>query len=121
MASFLGFSGPLGGSGCGINVLGRSQWALHQPQKKELMSQESGIIHTLTEPSPDAEPKRKPIHHILIGSHKLVERTVFQLHQARYAEVYRWTHPLEIPENRLILTPKPGEVMSLLVRLVQLA
>ncbi|NJL87107.1 MAG: hypothetical protein HC886_15855 [Leptolyngbyaceae cyanobacterium SM1_1_3] len=79
------------------------------------------MIYPLTEPSSDAEPKRKPIHHILLGSPQLVERTIHQLHQARYAEVYRWTHPIETPENRLILTTKPGEVMSLLVRLVQLA
>lgn len=60
------------------------------------------------------------IRHILIGSPALVERTIHQLHQARYAETCRWTHPIKIPEGRVIIIPDPGEVMGLLVKRVRL-
>ncbi|MFE4106256.1 hypothetical protein [Almyronema epifaneia] len=75
----------------------------------------------LTQPTPTDNPDEpNPIRHILIGSPALVKRTIHQLHQAHYAETFRWTHPIEIPEGRVILTPNPGEVMGLLVKLVRL-
>ncbi|WP_346291688.1 hypothetical protein [Sphaerothrix gracilis] len=50
----------------------------------------------------------------------MVKRTIHQLHQARYAETCSWTHPIEIPDGRVIITPVPGEVMGLLVKRVRL-
>ncbi|MGP1374852.1 MAG: hypothetical protein ACTS3T_18625 [Almyronema sp.] len=86
------------------------------------MFQPSDLSPTpLTAPTADPSPDREPIRHILIGSPALVKRTIHQLHQAHYAETFRWTHPIEIPAGRVILTPEPGEIMALLVKLVRLA
>ncbi|NJS11835.1 MAG: hypothetical protein HC789_16405 [Microcoleus sp. CSU_2_2] len=49
-----------------------------------------------------------------------MRRTIHQLHAARYAEVSRWTHPIAIPDDRIIITPQQGEIMSLLVKLIRL-
>ncbi|MFE4104678.1 hypothetical protein [Almyronema epifaneia] len=85
------------------------------------MFQESGFTQPNSSHSfAAANDGREPIRHILIGTAPLVKRTIYQLHQARYAEAVRWTHPIEIPENRVILTPNPGEVMGFLVKLVRL-
>ncbi|WP_346291009.1 hypothetical protein [Sphaerothrix gracilis] len=85
------------------------------------MLQQSASIQTaLTESTLAASAKPRPIRHILIGPPPLVKRTIHQLHQARYAETFRWTHPIDIPDNRAILTTEPDEVMSLLVKLVRL-
>ncbi|WP_346292823.1 hypothetical protein [Sphaerothrix gracilis] len=68
-----------------------------------------------------ANDGREPIRHILIGSPRIVKRTIYQLHQqARYADPLRWTYPIEIPDNRLILQTDPGEVMGLLVKLMRI-
>ncbi len=70
---------------------------------------------------------REAVRHIIIGSPLGVRRTIHQLHAARYAEVARWTHPLAqpseriaIPDDRIIITPQQGEIMSLLVKLIRL-
>ncbi|NEQ32337.1 MAG: hypothetical protein F6K04_15270 [Leptolyngbya sp. SIO4C5] len=86
------------------------------------MLQHSNSVQTaLTESVPSASTDPQPIRHILIGPPPLVKRTIHQLHQARYAETFRWTHPIDIPDNRAILTTDPDEVMCLLVKLVRLA
>ncbi|NEQ33095.1 MAG: hypothetical protein F6K04_19205 [Leptolyngbya sp. SIO4C5] len=73
---------------------------------------------------PVSEPTRdndyQPIRHILIGQPPLVERTKKHLQALGYAEVIRWTNTLQIPGDRIILTPDPGHAMSLLVKLVRL-
>jgi hypothetical protein len=66
------------------------------------------------------EDDREAVRHIIIGSALGVRRTIHQLHAARYAEVSRWTHPIAIPDNRIIITPEQGEMMSLLVKLIRL-
>ncbi|MCC3408937.1 MAG: hypothetical protein JGK17_25855 [Microcoleus sp. PH2017_10_PVI_O_A] len=70
---------------------------------------------------------RESIRHIIIGSPLGVRRTIYQLHALRYAEVALWTHPLAqpseriaIPDNRIVITPEQGEIMSLLVKLIRL-
>ncbi|NEQ33692.1 MAG: hypothetical protein F6K04_22295 [Leptolyngbya sp. SIO4C5] len=76
---------------------------------------------TLAEmPSATENDPRESVRHILIGSPPVVKNTKAQLHQAGYAEVLRWTHPISIPSGQLIITPSPGEVMSLLVKLIRL-
>lgn len=79
--------------------------------------------------------RREAVRHIIIiGSPLGVRRTIHQLHAARYAEVARWTHGLAqpaptgatpteriaIPDDRIIITPEHGEIMSLLVKLIRL-
>jgi hypothetical protein len=66
------------------------------------------------------EGDREAVRHIIIGSPHGVRRTIYQLHAARYAEVSRWTHPIAIPDDRIIITPEQGEIMSLLVKLIRL-
>jgi hypothetical protein len=63
--------------------------------------------------------RREAVRHIIIGSPLGVRRTIYQLHAARYAEVARWTHPIAIPDDRIIITPEQGEIMSLLVKLIR--
>ncbi|MGL5064970.1 MAG: hypothetical protein ACRC62_33755 [Microcoleus sp.] len=64
--------------------------------------------------------RREAVRHIIIGSPLGVRRTIHQLHAVRYAEVSRWTHPIAIPDDRIIITPEQGEIMSLLVKLIRL-
>ncbi len=80
----------------------------------------------LTNQSFEAD-NRESIRHVIIGSPLGVRRTIHQLHALRYAEVALWTHPLAqpseritIPDNRIVITPQQGEIMSLLVKLIRL-
>ena len=66
------------------------------------------------------EGDREAVRHVIIGSPLGVRRTIHQLHALRYAEVARWTHQIAIPDNRIIITPEQGEIMSLLVKLIRL-
>jgi hypothetical protein len=66
------------------------------------------------------EADREAVRHVIIGSPLGVRRTIHQLHALRYAEAVRWTHPIAIPDNRIIITPEQGEIMSLLVKLIRL-
>lgn len=63
---------------------------------------------------------REAVRHVIIGSPLGVRRTIHQLHALRYEEAVRWTHPIAIPDNRIIITPDQGEIMSLLVKLIRL-
>ncbi|MEG4216072.1 hypothetical protein QUA27_03745 [Microcoleus sp. Pol14C6] len=63
---------------------------------------------------------REAVRHVIIGSPLGVRRTIHQLHALRYEEAVRWTHPIAIPDNRIIITPEQGEIMSLLVKLIRL-
>ena len=66
------------------------------------------------------EGDREAVRHVIIGSPLGVRRTIHQLHALRYEEAVRWTHPIAIPDNRIIITPDQGEIMSLLVKLIRL-
>ena len=56
------------------------------------------------------------IRHILLGRPNGIRQTIHLLHNRRYVETSQWSPLIEVPENRLILTPEPGEVVSLLTR-----
>ncbi len=58
----------------------------------------------------------EPLRHILLGSPGSVRQTIHLLHTLRYVENALWSPLVTIPENRLIITPRQGEVMSLLIR-----
>lgn len=63
--------------------------------------------------SPNGEPLppgREPIHHILIGSPRVVTSSISTLQRLGYAEVGLW--------SRLLPSPNPGEVMSILTRYI---
>ncbi|MEO0349041.1 MAG: hypothetical protein AAF282_03210 [Cyanobacteria bacterium P01_A01_bin.15] len=38
------------------------------------------------------------------------------MHNLRYVETSQWSPLIEVPDNRLILTPERGEVISLLAK-----
>lgn len=48
------------------------------------------------------EGDREAVRHIIIGSPLGVRRTIHQLHALRYEEAVRWTHPIAIPDDRII-------------------
>ncbi len=58
----------------------------------------------------------EPLRHILLGSPGSVRQTIHLLHTLRYVENALWSPLVTIPENKLIITPRQGEVMSLLIR-----
>ena len=63
-----------------------------------------------------ALPPGETIRHILLGSPGGIRQTVHLLHNLRYVETSQWSPLIEIPENRLILTPNQGEVISILMK-----
>lgn len=58
----------------------------------------------------------KAIRHILLGSAGNVRQTIHLLHTLRYVENALWSPLVPIPNDRLIITPQQGEVMSILVK-----
>ncbi|MEM9976786.1 MAG: hypothetical protein AAF808_04075, partial [Cyanobacteria bacterium P01_D01_bin.2] len=63
-----------------------------------------------------AIPAGEPIRHILLGSPGGIRQTIHLLHNLRYVETSHWSPLIEISNNRLILTPSPGEVISMLTK-----
>ncbi|MEO0350752.1 MAG: hypothetical protein AAF282_14695 [Cyanobacteria bacterium P01_A01_bin.15] len=61
-------------------------------------------------------PTGEVIRHILLGRPSGIRQTIHLLHNRRYVETSQWSPLIEVPDNRLILTPEPGEVVSLLTR-----
>ncbi|MEM9978466.1 MAG: hypothetical protein AAF808_12650 [Cyanobacteria bacterium P01_D01_bin.2] len=61
-------------------------------------------------------PTGDAIRHILLGPPRHIRQTIHLLHNLRYVETSQWSPLIEVPENRLILTPERGEVISLLAK-----
>ncbi|MEM9979315.1 MAG: hypothetical protein AAF808_16925 [Cyanobacteria bacterium P01_D01_bin.2] len=61
-----------------------------------------------------ALPAGESIRHILLGSPGSIRQTIHLLHNLHYVETSHWSPLIEIPNNRLILTPDQGDVMSIL-------
>ncbi|NJL41043.1 MAG: hypothetical protein HC899_33165 [Leptolyngbyaceae cyanobacterium SM1_4_3] len=59
---------------------------------------------------------RAPIRHLLIGSPTLVQHTIHQLHNLRYAEAGLWSPEIFPSGSELRLTLNPGEVLRILLR-----
>ncbi|MGB3292106.1 MAG: hypothetical protein WBB01_03820 [Phormidesmis sp.] len=66
-------------------------------------------------PTPAQEPGA-PLRHILLGSPDGVRQTIHLLHTLQYAETTLWSPLVPIPSHQLIITPRLGEVMSILVK-----
>jgi hypothetical protein len=58
----------------------------------------------------------EPIKHILLGSPGGVRQTIHLLHTLRYVENALWSPLVSLPNEPLIITPRKGDVMSILVR-----
>ncbi len=71
------------------------------------------------EMSPLSPIEGEPLRHILLGSPGGVRQTIHLLHMLRYVENALWSPLVTIPNNQLIITPRQGEVMSILVRHLQ--
>ncbi|NJO52005.1 MAG: hypothetical protein HC840_24250 [Leptolyngbyaceae cyanobacterium RM2_2_4] len=73
------------------------------------------------QPLPLRYPSREPIRHLLIGSPTLVQHTIHQLHNLRYAEAVLWSPEISSSDSELRLTLNPGEVLRILLRYVAIA
>lgn len=61
----------------------------------------------------EKQASRERIKHLLIGSPRVVTRTIYSLHVLGYAEVREWSKP----QSAGVLG-EPGEVISVLIRYV---
>ncbi|MGC1309758.1 MAG: hypothetical protein WA885_21245 [Phormidesmis sp.] len=58
----------------------------------------------------------EPLRHILLGSPGAVRQTIHLLHTLRYVETTLWSPQVAVPDDQLIITPRPGDVISILIR-----
>jgi hypothetical protein len=69
---------------------------------------------------PNPASGREPIKHLLIGSPPAVRITIHRLHVLRYADASDWSALLPLPDKPIVITPKPGDVMSSLIKYLRL-
>ncbi|MBD2092521.1 hypothetical protein H6F67_21980 [Microcoleus sp. FACHB-1515] len=65
------------------------------------------------------EDSRYVVKHVLIGQPIAVDRTILHLQQLRYADATTWARPLAVGEP-LLITPAPGDVISVLTRYLRI-
>lgn len=63
-----------------------------------------------------ALPTGETIRHILLGSPGGIRQTIHLLHNLKYVEQSQWSPLISTPDNQLILTPDPDDVISILVK-----
>lgn len=73
---------------------------------------QSGLSASSVLPQTDGDPLR----HILLGSPGGVRQTIHLLHTLRYVETALWSPLVAIPNEQIIITPRQGDVMSILIR-----
>ncbi|MGG6242243.1 hypothetical protein ACQ4N7_26815 [Nodosilinea sp. AN01ver1] len=66
--------------------------------------------------TPNAQPGRERLRHLVIGSPDGVRGAINHLHLLQYAERLEWSRQFTIPESGILITPEQGEVFSLLLR-----
>lgn len=59
--------------------------------------------------------QKEELRHILLGSPGAIRQVIHQLHVLRYVEPVLWS-PISAVGDRIIITPKQGEAISLLRR-----
>jgi hypothetical protein len=59
--------------------------------------------------------------HLLIGAPPAVRLTIHQLHVLRYADAGDWSTLLALPDKPIVTMPKPGDVMSSLIKYLKLS
>jgi hypothetical protein len=79
-----------------------------QSQLEQFLRSEGLVKPSLNQSPEQPLPNRERIKHILIGSPKVVTRTIHQLHTVNYASVGDW--------SPFLPTDNPDEVMSILIR-----
>ena len=68
------------------------------------------------QPAATPPSEQDPLRHLLIGSPRAIQQTMDRLHNLGYVEVGFWSPLIAIPQQQLIITANPGEMMSLLMR-----
>jgi hypothetical protein len=70
---------------------------------------------------------REPIKHLLIGSPTAIRHTIHRLHNLHYADAGLWSGLLGLGDRSdtaqpqpILITPNPGDAMSILVRYLTL-
>ena len=81
-----------------------------QSAHSDASSGELSVAPTPVQESGDA------LRHILLGSPASVRQAIHLLHTLRYAETTLWSPLVPIQSNQIIITPRLGEVMSILVK-----
>ncbi|MGB3495359.1 MAG: hypothetical protein WBA57_21700 [Elainellaceae cyanobacterium] len=59
-----------------------------------------------------SSPHNEPVRHLLYGSPKAIQIVIKNLHQRGYAEPNEWSRPMP--------TDRPGEMMCILTKTVQI-
>ena len=70
--------------------------------------------------TPNAQPGRERLRHLVIGSPDGVRGAIHHLHLLQYAEQREWSRLVTIPATGILITPEQGEVFSYLLRYRQL-
>ncbi|PSR19068.1 hypothetical protein C8255_04225 [filamentous cyanobacterium CCP3] len=83
--------------------------------------QELGGLSPLRLATPNAQPGRERLRHLVIGSPEGVRGAIHHLHVLTYAEQREWSRLVTIPDSGILITPEQGEVFSYLLRYRQLS
>ena len=78
--------------------------------------QDLGDLNPLHLTTPNPQPGRERLRHLVIGSPEGVRSTINLLHVLTYAEQATWSPLVTIPPSGILITPEQGEVFSLLRR-----
>lgn len=84
--------------------------------ESSLPGQVSAESDQLSEVLASPQETGEPLRHILLGSPHSVRQAIYLLHTLRYAENTLWSPLVPIPNNQLIITPRPGDVVSILIK-----
>ncbi len=78
--------------------------------------QDLGDLSPLQLATPNPQPGRERLRHLVIGSPEGVRGAINLLHVLTYAEQATWSQLIAIPPSGILITPEQGEVFSLLRR-----
>jgi len=62
--------------------------------------------------NPNSSPRNEPVRHLLYGSPQAIQIVIKTLHRLGYAEPNEWSRPMP--------TDRPGEMMCILTKTVQI-
>jgi len=80
----------------------------------------TGDLNPMQLTTPNSQPGRERLRHIIIGSPEGVQATIKTLQVLNYADQATWSRLLNVPESGIVITPEQGEVFSYLLRYRQL-
>jgi hypothetical protein len=83
--------------------------------------QSTRYLNSLCLETPNAQPGRERLRHLVIGSPDGVRGAINHLHLLQYPEQREWSRLVNIPQEGILITPEQGEVFSYLLRYRQLS